>query len=300
MLGQALVKEFSADNEVVAWDREEIDITDKNQVLEKISALHPSIIINAAAYNNVDKAEKEDRDLAMKVNGEAVGYLVEIAGNVGATFVHYSTDYVFKGDKVEGYKENDEPNPQSWYAKTKREGEGKILKCHPEFISGSQEMLKQVQHDILRFYLIRTSRLFGPAGVGEGAKESFVETMLKLGKEQCHSRESGNPDVGLNLIDEETSSPTYVKDLARATRELIESDAPWGIYHRTNEGACTWYGWAEEIFELAGLNVKLNSVPASHFPRPAVRPKYSKLLTTKLPPLRRWEEALEEYLKTPL
>lgn len=127
MLGQVLTNEFSqADYEVVAWDRAEIDITDQKQVFEKISALRPEIIINAAAYNNVDKAENEDRELAMKVNGEAVGYLAKAAADCGALFVHYSTDYVFKGDRPEGYQEDDAPDPQSWYAKSKYEGEQKI------------------------------------------------------------------------------------------------------------------------------------------------------------------------------
>jgi len=312
MLGQALCRGTNA--EVVGWDRSEIDIIDKNQVQEKISALAPDVIINAAAYNNVDKAEKEDRELAMKINGEAVGYLAEAAAEIGAIFVHFSSDYVFKGDNPSGYKEDDVPEPQSWYAKSKWEGEKHLLSLrgaseasdeaipslnpkssarggrNPKQILNSnfQNLNTKFQIPDTKYYLIRTSRLFGPAGVGEGAKKSFVDTMLKLGKEEGE----------LNLIDEEISSPTYVVDLARATRELIESGASSGIYHRTNSGACTWYGWAKKIFELAGLSVKLNPVLAGKFPRPAVRPKYSKLLTTKLPPLRKWEEALEEYLKT--
>lgn len=279
MLGQALYRGIYAElggtnAEVVGWDRSAIDITDKNQVTDKISALAPNVIINTAAYNNVDKAEGEDRELAMKINGEAVGYLVEAVANLGAILVHYSTDYVFKGDNPNGYREDDIPEPQSVY------GQSKFL--------GEQKLINLLTYKLLNFYLIRTSRLFGPAGVGEGAKKSFVETMLKLGKEKGE----------LDVIDEETSSPTFVKDLARATIELIKSKAPYGIYHRTNSGACTWYGWAKKIFELAGLNIKLNPVPASRFPRSAVRPKYSMLLTTKLPPLRRWEEALEEYLES--
>ena len=101
----------------------------------------------------------------------------------------------------------------------------------------------------------------------------------------------------LDLIDEELSSPTYVYDLARRTREIVEEKRPYGIYHITNSGTCTWYGWAKKIFEIAGKNIKLTPVPADKFPRPAKRPRYSVLLNTKIPEMRGWEEALEEYLK---
>ncbi len=102
----------------------------------------------------------------------------------------------------------------------------------------------------------------------------------------------------LELVDEELSSPTYVLDLAKRTGEIIEWKKPFGIYHVTNVGGCTWYGWAKKIFELSGKSVKLIPVGADRFPRPAKRPKYSLLLNTKLPPMRSWEEALAEYLKT--
>lgn len=295
MLGQALVKEFNiAGYEVFGWDKTELDITDRERVFKKISALKPRITINAAAYNNVDKAETEDAELAFKINAEAVGYLAEASARVGALFTHYSTDYVFRGDDQNGYAEDAAPDPQSVYAKSKLEGERMILKQgHPELaclpvgkVSGSHEMPKQVRHDFFNYYLIRTSRLFGPAGAGEGTKRSFVDAMLQLGREKSE----------LDLIDEEVGSPTYVVDLARVTRELIESGAPAGIYHRTNNGACTWYEWAREIFKLADLPIKLNPVSASRFLRPAARPKFSKLLNTKLPPLRKWEDALAEYL----
>ncbi|MEK9183101.1 MAG: sugar nucleotide-binding protein [Patescibacteria group bacterium] len=302
LLGQALTKEFSnADYEVTAWDKSELDITDKTKILEKIGALRPEIIINAAAYNDVDKAETEDSGVAFKINAEAVGNLAEASAQIGALFVHYSTDYVFKGDKIDGYTEDDAPKPISVYGQSKALGEQKLFSifCHPEersdegsgtsaHISRTREILRSAQNDNrgVYWYLIRTSRLFGPAGTGENVKKSFVDTMLKLGREK----------ETLDLIDEEVGSPTYAVDLARATRDLIESGAPSGIYHRTNAGACTWYEWAKKIFELSGLGVKLNAVPASHFPRPAARPKFSKLLTTKLPPLRSWEDALAEYL----
>ncbi|MBI5023123.1 MAG: NAD(P)-dependent oxidoreductase [Candidatus Magasanikbacteria bacterium] len=301
MLGQALALEFShTGHEVIGWDRADLDITDRELVLEKINALSPRVIINAAAYNNIDKAETEDGKLAFQINAEAVWRLAEASARVGALFAHYSTDYVFHGDKVEGYSEADAPDPQSVYAKSKFEGEHRILSLRGENEVSDEAIPKQKHEiaslpmvarndgEILKYYLIRTSRLFGTAGIGDGAKKGFVDVMLKLGREKKE----------LDLVDEEVSSPTYVVDLARATRELIESGAPAGIYHRTNAGACTWYEWAKKIFELSKLNVKLNPVLADKFPRPAPRPKFSKLLNTKLPFLRSWEEALAEYLVT--
>jgi dTDP-4-dehydrorhamnose reductase len=278
MLGQMLVKEFQKDKnyEVIGWDKKECDITNELEVKEKIYELKPEILINCAAYNNVDKAEVEDKELAMKVNGLAVGYLAQVALKMKILFVHYSTDYVFKGDKKEGYKEEDAPEPQSWYGKTKYEGERRVLEA-------------RINNPDFQFYLIRTSRLFGPAGIGEESKKSFVDKMLELfsqGKSE------------FDIVKEEVSSPTYVFDLARATKELIETKKPVGIYHRTNAGACSWDEWAKEIFRLKGFRVKINPVDASFFSRPAPRPKYSILLTTKLLPLRSWQDALAEYLKT--
>jgi dTDP-4-dehydrorhamnose reductase len=276
MLGQELVYEFNFSGaEVFSWDREEIDITNKKQVEEKINSLRPEIIINAAAYNAVDKIEQEDKELAEQINGYAVGNLAEAAKKVDAVLVHYSTDYVFDGEKIEGYKEDDVPNPQSVYA-------------HSKWI-GEQQLIRSLNHSVaksLRYYLVRTSRLFGRPAQSEGAKKSFVDVMLKLAGEKEF----------LELVDEELSSPTYTRDLARRTREIIEWQKPFGIYHVTNSGACTWHGWARKIFELSGKNVKIIPVAAEKFPRPAKRPKYSILLNTKLPPLRSWEEALAEYL----
>ncbi len=268
MLGQELAREFGGSGyEIISWDKEEIDITKKDLVLEKIKSAGPEIIINAAAYNAVDKIEEGEKDLAERVNGYAVGNLSEAAEAVGATLVHYSTDYVFDGKEIDGYREDAEPNPQSIYAMSKRLGED------------------QLKNE--KYYLIRTSRLFGKSAISEGAKKGFIDVMLKCAEEKdC-----------LELVDEEVSSPTYVSDLARRTREIIEWKKIFGIYHATNEGACTWYGWAKRIFEISGKNIKLVPVGADKFPRPAKRPKYSILLNTKLPPMRKWEEALADYLK---
>ncbi len=274
-LGSQLNKIFQDDYEVVAWDREEIDITDKELIIKKINDIKPSIIINAAAYNTVDKCEedKKEFELAYKINGEAVGFLVEAALKVNAILIHYSTDYVFAGDKKEGYYEDDKPSPINKYGETKLVGE-------KEIISSSGKGLK--------WYLIRTSKLFGPRGKSSAAKPSFFDLMIDL----AASRDE------LEVVDAEVSSFTYTPDLARATRELIEEKYGYGIYHLVNEGACTWYEAACELFKILQKDIKIKPVPPEHFPRPAKRPPYSILLNTKFKKLRNWREALKEYLKS--
>lgn len=277
-----MIKVFATENEVIAWDREEIDITDKELVIKKISDVKPNIIINAAAYNAVDKCEEDKAEfaLAKKLNCEAVGYLAEAALEVNAVLVHYSSDYVFDGgvktkkeSRGAGFKEDDQPCPVNKYGETKMQGER-------ELITRSNKGLK--------WYLIRTSKLFGPKGESEFAKPSFFDIMLKLAKEKEF----------LDVVNEEMSCFTYTPDLALYTKKLIESDKGSGIYHLINEGPCTWYKAAKELFKIAGVKIKVNPVSSEKFPRPAKRPAYSVLLNTKFEQLRDWKEALEEYLNS--
>lgn len=266
MLGQDLAEVFSV-QELILWDKDEIDITDEDLAFKKIKEEKPDVIINSAAYNDVDGCE-DSFELAKKVNGYAVGYLAKAAKEIGAVLIHYSTDYVFKGDKKEGYKEDDRPNPQSKYAESKYLGE--------------QELQKNTD----KYYLIRTSRLFGKPAIAVGAKKSFVDKMLELSK---------NHDK-LEVVDEEYSNPTYTPDLARQTKYIVENKLLFGIYHAVNEGACTWYEFAKEIFKIKNIDVKLVPVGSDKFPRLAKRPNYSSLINTKLPKLRSWQEALRDYL----
>ncbi len=294
MLGRELVEEFRLGNQVIGWDRGEIDITRIADRRSQIADLKPDLVINAAAYNNVDKAESEP-DLANAVNGYAVGYLASICQELDIPLVHYSTDYVFDGTNKEGYIEEDRPNPMSAYGASKYLGE------------------RELQKNSDKFYLIRLSRLFGKNSsqplltpslnpspqVGEGRvggkrggegefprKKSFVKLILDLAKTRKE----------LEVIDEELSCPTYASDLARQTRFILENNIHYGTYHSPNSGSCTWFGFACEIFKIAKIDVKLIPVPASRFPRPAKRPPYSVLLNTKLPPMRPWQEALREFL----
>ncbi|MEK7631286.1 MAG: dTDP-4-dehydrorhamnose reductase [Patescibacteria group bacterium] len=268
MLGQEIVRVFSADPlwNVVAWDMENLDITDANKVRALLTAAEPQLVINCAAYNNVDKAELEP-ERAMQLNADAVRNLAEVTTSIGATLVHFSTDYVFDGTQQTGYMEAAAPSPQSAYARSKLQGE----------VHAAQNP---------KHYVVRLSRLFGKPAASANAKQSFVDTMLSLATERPN----------LEVVDAEYSSPTYAPDLAQATYDIIRLQSPFGVYHRTNDGACTWYAFAQEIFRIAGKTTPLTPVPPERFPRPAARPAYSQLLTTKLPPLRSWQAALEEYL----
>lgn len=280
MLGQVLADEFSA-YETLLWDKDELDITNKEAVLEQIRQLQPAVIINAAAYNLVDNAEEpEGERIANAVNTDAPGFIAEAAAQVGAFFVHVSTDYVFSGIEDDGkvrthpYVEIDTVSPQSVYASSKRGGEERVLA-----IEGKN-------------YVVRTSRLYGPPAVGENAKRSFVDVMLQLAAERDR----------LQVVNEEIASPTYVVDLAKQIHVLLrgaaEGEYKPGIYHGTNEGSCTWYEFAQQIFKLRNIDIVVEPVPASQFPRPAARPAYSVIANTKLPKMREWEAALADYLSS--
>ncbi|MEA1937315.1 MAG: dTDP-4-dehydrorhamnose reductase [Patescibacteria group bacterium] len=262
MLGHELVYVFQKGNELVLWDRDQIDISKKEEVMEKVGELKPDIVINAAAYTAVDDAES-NRDLAYEVNGYAVGFLAMVCKEINALFIHFSTDYVFNGENRLGYKEDCSYQPLNMYGKSKALGEKLILDIEP------------------RYYLIRTSWLFGKHG------KNFVETMLRLARE----------GKDLKIVNDQFGSPTYAKDLAEKIKELIELHKPSGIYHLTNSGACNWYDFALKIFELADLKPRVEPVKSEEFPTPAKRPTYSMLINTKLSPMRKWEEALKDYLK---
>jgi len=275
-LGQQLVKVFSTDAEyeVIGWDRTEIDVTDNGLIKKKINDLKPQIIINAVAYNAVDDIESDEGfAIAEKLNVKAVANLAQEALAIGAIMVHYSTDYVFEGNNEAGYKEDDEPKPISRYGESKLMGEQEVIR-----LSGRG----------LKWYLIRTSKLFGPKGTSEKVKPSFFDTMLNLSKTQ----------ESLDIVNEEVSCFTYTPDLANETKKLLESDKGYGIYHIVNSNPVTWYQAAKKLFKITETKIKVNPVTSDNFPRPAKRPKYSVLLNTKLKKLRRWDGALKEYLET--
>lgn len=272
-LGAQLVKVFSGENKVLGWDKSEVDITDRELILRKVAEIKPELVINAAAYNAVDKCEDNDEeyDLAKKINIDGPKFLAEICLKIGATLVHYSTNYVFDGEKKDGYKETDEPKAVNRYGKTKLHGEKRILE-----LSGQG----------LKWYLIRTSKLFGPRGESEMAKLNFFDIMLEQGRKK----------PSLEVVDDEVSCFTYTPDLAEATKSLVQTNRGYGIYHLVNSNPCTWYGGAVELFKIADPEIKVRPINSDEMPRLAKRPKYAVLLNTKLPPLRDYREALKEYL----
>ncbi|MFA6193862.1 MAG: dTDP-4-dehydrorhamnose reductase [Parcubacteria group bacterium] len=272
MLGQDLVRAFDADQgwEVFAYDRDQIDITSVDSLCEKVEEVRPDAVINATGYNAVDKCESDEIEfeLAKKINGYGPGILAKICSDMDIPLVHFVSDYVFDGEKEE-YVESDKPSPISNYGRSKLLGE------------------EEIQKNTEKFYLIRTSKLFGKPGISPMSKKSFFDTMIALAKDNSV----------LKIVDEEKSCFTYTPDLAQETKKIIEEKIPFGIYHVVNEGACTWYEAACELFSLAKMDVEVLPVGSSEFPRPAKRPKSSVLLNTKLKPLRNYKDALAEYLK---
>ena len=208
MLGMDLCKVFP---DAVRLTHSGLDITDKERVIERIEEVKPDVIINAAAYTDVDGCEDE-HELAFDVNGRAPGYIAQGCSLVGAKLVHFSTDYVFDGSKKE-YVESDLPNPINVYGESKLVGEMRIIENMEDY------------------RIIRTSWLFGHHG------RNFVETMLKLSGEMEEVR----------VVDDQFGKPTYTADLARKTMEIIDLEA--GIYHVTNEGVCSWYEFASAIID---------------------------------------------------
>lgn len=282
-LGGELIRVFAPGHEIIAWDKAEIDITDKDLVAKKVAEQKPAVVINAAAYNAVDLCESDEAayETAKKINGVAPGQIAQACLVNGSVFVHFSSDYVFGGRMSEddrtrvrgqgGFLEHDEPHPVNRYAETKLMGERAVIA-----LSGKR----------LKWYLVRTSKLFGPRPKSAAAKPSFFDTMLKLG------RERGQVEV----VNSEVSCFTYTPDLARTVKEMVVSKAGYGIYHVVNPGPASWYKAAKDLYALAGLKTKVDPVPPSHFPRPARRPRYSVLKSSKWPPLRDRNEALREYL----
>lgn len=265
MLGSELGRLLHG-QEVFLYDYENVDITDSLALEKCFDEIKPEIVFNCAAYNNVDKAEEEP-DKARALNSDAVGFIAENCNKYGATLVQYSTGFVFDGENEKGYNEDAIPNPQSVYATTKFEGEKNAAKAR-------------------KHYIIRLNLLFGDAGQSESAKKSFPDMILDLAKTEKE----------FNFVNDEISTPTYAKDLAQSSIKLVQSKAPYGIYHLPNDGRASWYDFAKEIFAIKNIEAKINAVSAKDFQRPAKRPHYSVLNNTKLPKQRSWQEALKEYL----
>lgn len=266
MLAKAVINKLKDENQLICTDSQELDITDKNMVMEYVEKEKPEYIINCAAYTAVDKAEEEE-ELAEKVNSEGPKNLAIAADKYNCILVHISTDYVFNGDLDinKTYKENDKTLPVTVYGKTKKEGEDNII------LNSS------------KYYILRTAWLYG-----EG--NNFVRTMLKLSKEKEE----------LNVVNDQHGSPTYTEDLASIIKQIIDKKIPYGIYHTTNIGYTTWFDFTKKIFELSNISCKVNPVTSEEFVRPAKRPKNSKLSKDKILEegitIPDWEDGLKRYL----
>ncbi len=298
MLGQELEKVFSDDEmyKVISWSEAEIDITNEKDIREKILKLRPEIILNTMEYSKIDKCEKDEREYAQALilNKQVPEYLARVAKEIGAIFVHYSTEYVFGGEMPKitepegctgscgscslhndfepkiGFRENDLPSPVNKYGESKLSGEEKIQE-----IDGN-------------YYIIRTARLFGKSIQEKEIDKNFFSEMLAKGKKMTEE---------VKAVDEETGNFTYVSDLAQKTKEIVEAKKEFGIYHIANSGYYTWFDAVEILYELAGIKKKIIPIASAELSRLAKRPYFSVLLNTKLNPLRSYEEALAEYLK---
>ena len=266
MLGHDLQEVLGDNHELILTTSKTLDITDKQHTIDFICDSNPDIVINSAAYTDVDGCE-ENQDIAYAVNGEGVRNLALACKKIDCPLVHVSTDYVFNGKNDKPWVEDDEIGPISVYGKSKREGEEAIL-----------EILD-------KYFIVRTAWLYGING------KNFPKTMLELGK--------NHPEI--TVVYDEVGTPTYTPDLAYGISQLIESDL-YGIYHLTNSGSCSWCEFARYIFEVADMDVKVIPVTASEFARAAPRPSYSVLnnrnwVENGFEPLRSYKEAIKEYIE---
>ncbi|MGM9844289.1 MAG: dTDP-4-dehydrorhamnose reductase [Muribaculaceae bacterium] len=256
-------------DEVFYTDKEELDLTNAKAVADFVVNNDITHIINCAAYTNVDLAETEKLE-CNAINVTAVKNIAMAADSNGAKVIHISTDYVFDGTAHRPYRESDKVNPISQYGTTKRSGETALIALAPDSI------------------IIRTAWLYSPFG------KNFVKTILRLSKEQNE----------IGVVCDQIGTPTYAHDLALAILAILKCHQ-WvsGIYHFTDEGACSWYDFAKTIVKLAGnTDCKVKPILSDDFPRPAARPYYSVLDRTRIKAtygvtIPHWEDSLEDCLK---
>lgn len=270
-LGWELERALAPLAEVQAVDRETLDLADPDAIRRVVRASRPGVILNAAAYTAVDRAES-DADQARAINAVAPGVLAEEAKRLGAWLVHYSTEYVFDGENTAAYVETDTPRPLNVYGQTKLEGE------------------QAVQASGARHLIFRTSWLYGARG------HNFLRTILRLRAERSE----------LRIVDDQVGAPTWVRWVAEATAQVLavlqQQREPAGLYHLTCAGSTSWYGFARAIAERvpasAGTQARLIPIPASEYPLPARRPMNSRLSNQRLQQdfgiaLPSWESGLD-------
>jgi dTDP-4-dehydrorhamnose reductase len=263
MLGRDVVAAAAhVNHEVVALAHADVDVTNGTKLRAAVARAKPDVVVNCAAWTDVDGAEADPEGAAV-LNARAAGAVAAAAATVGASVVQPSTDYVFDGEKDDPYVESDQPNPLSVYGRTKLDGEHAVAEANP------------------RHLVVRTSWLFGVSG------PNFVETMLRLGSELGE----------VVVVRDQVGCPTYTAHLAEALVRLAEGQ-DFGLHHVAGGGECSWFDFATEIFEQAGVECRTLSCTTDDFPRPARRPARSVLGTEReyalyLPD---WREGLRSYL----
>lgn len=267
-LGYELVKELNNKGytDILAVDKDEMDITNKVMVNKVIKNYHPDVIFHCAAWTAVDKAEDE-KEACYNVNVNGTKYISEAAKEIDSKLIYISTDYVFDGTKEGLYEINDEVNPKSVYGETKYEGE------------------QLVRQNVLKHFIVRISWVFGVNG------NNFIKTMLKLAETKNE----------LTVVADQFGSPTYTVDLAKLLVEMSETEK-YGTYHANNEGYCNWAQFAEYIFKVNDKEVNVKHITSEEYPQKAYRPRNSKLSKQSLDDngfnrLPSWEDAVERYSK---
>ncbi|PKN87310.1 MAG: dTDP-4-dehydrorhamnose reductase [Deltaproteobacteria bacterium HGW-Deltaproteobacteria-1] len=267
MLGSDLMAQFKHRHEVIGMDLDEIDITSASECHKAVTENNPQLVINAAAYTNVDACET-DREACFAVNAEAVKNIAEACRGKNITVIHYSTDYVFDGNGSRPYREDDPCNPINAYGASKLAGENYLRQLTDNFI------------------IMRTAWLYGAHG------KNFVQAILD------RARATGK----LTVVDDQTGSPTCTRDLAAATELLVDKNAR-GIFHVTNRGSCTWFDFARKILKEARLEtVELLPMKTGDLKRAAKRPAYSvlgmqKFMETTGKTMQPWQLAFQDYYK---
>ena len=258
-------------------DANGIDITDEQSIRNHISENNPDVVINCAAFTNVDACEEEDGyAIAEKVNGFGPGLLAKVCKEQNVVLVHISTESVFGDNKVDGYMEDYQPyNPLNGYGKSKVVGEEQVA----EVMGGIEGSDFDNQNP--KMYIVRTSWLFGPGAT------NFLAKIIKYAKERDH----------LDVVTDEDSSPTYILDLAERILELVKNDYKGGIYHITGNGHCTRNEFAKEILKHAGISTPVNETTHEQFERKTKIAKIGFLVNTKLPPMRDWQLMVEDFIK---
>lgn len=273
-VGWELHRELSSLGRVFAFDHRDLDISQPDCVAKKLREISPEIIVNAAAYTAVDKAEEEP-ELARAVNGIAPGVIAEEAAHYGAIFIHYSTDYVFDGLKEGPYHEKDSPHPLNVYGITKLEGEKNAL------ASGG------------KCFILRTSWVYGARG------NNFLRTIIRLAKEKDEIR----------VVSDQQGVPNWCGDIAKATSQMIqkmmseEGNSSSGIYHIASQGEASWFDFAKRIAEQRGFSTKITPTLTRNYPSRASRPSNSRLDSHKIREtfgieLPYWADSLTDVIKT--